>query len=261
MSGHTVEFKVEEELYGVVPEPIPATHDMPDWYSELGLHTTDEYGVDINSRTAKACMPFLEATTRGWLLPLPADVTIRNRGGELEISAQTLVDCNVVDTQNPDWYGDNELVSGDHYPVELQTPWRADVPDEYMVWVLPPLNRRQYKIYEHFEPYSGIFSAGNTFRQLGIVGLLDAKNIHNVRIKAGTPIAQLVFMHRDLFAQDAVTKPMSESDMLRKKRDGNSKLINRSRYREEVWESLGAARYIPEDANDGMCPYSSEGDR
>jgi hypothetical protein len=251
-----VEFKIKEEYYGVVPEPVPSTKKMPKWYSEMPLNEEDEYGTDITNKTAKACMPFFEATTRGWMLPLPADVKFRVTDDELNVEVNNLGGCDVVEPQGTSPYGNNPLVNGSHYPIELQTPWHVDAPDDYMAWVLPPLNRHEFDIYDHFKPYSGIFNADKTFRQLGIVGLLDLDNIHNVRIKSGTPIAQVVFMHRDSFAQTASTEPMSDEDILKMERDRNKKKVNPHRYREDVWESLGGARNIPKQSSNSESPGS-----
>jgi hypothetical protein len=117
-----VVFKIEDELYGVVPEPVPSTKLMPEWLSQLSLNTEDEYGEDITTKTARACMPFFEATTRGWMLPLPSDVKFRITDEGLDVSADELCGCEPIQPQQESQYGHNPLVGGSNYPIELQTP-------------------------------------------------------------------------------------------------------------------------------------------
>jgi len=253
-----IEFKIREELYGVVPEPVPAANMIPKWYKNTELYLEDEFGVNPNSMSIRGCMPFFEALTAGWILRSPADIVIRASEDSVSVDCKKIGNCGVITDQKIDKYGDNKLIHQGGHPVEIHTPWYIDAPEGYSVWVLPPLNRWEYQIYDYFHPFSGIYDVDTHFRQAGIVAMLDTESIDIVRMKAGTPIAQLVFFNRDGIAQDATISEMTERDEMKQLKSGIERDVNPHVYREEKWHSVGSAREVQpktsEETSTG-CPF------
>ena len=65
-----IEFLCRPEDLGVIAEPIPAKTALPSWLRKLpGVDRTNLTATN-NGLTVKRCMPFLDAMTTGWLIPL-----------------------------------------------------------------------------------------------------------------------------------------------------------------------------------------------
>jgi hypothetical protein len=232
---------------------------IPKWYKNTDVYLEDELGVNPNAMSVRGCMPFFEALTTGWILRSPSDIVMRASEDTLSLDYNEIGSCSVISEQQREQYGENnKLTQGGGYPIELQTPWLIDAPKGYSVWVLPPLNRWEYQIYDHFYPFSGIYDVDTHFRQVGIVGMLDTESIDVVRMKAGTPIAQLVFFDRNGIAHDATVSEMTEKDELRDIKSGIEHDVNRHVYREQKWHSIGAARKVqhtPDRSDSQHCPF------
>ena len=66
-----IEFLCEPEDWDVIPKPYPARSYIPDWFKALPPKLGNQ---GILSSTVKRCMPFLDAMSIGWIIPLAADV-------------------------------------------------------------------------------------------------------------------------------------------------------------------------------------------
>ena len=69
-----VRFSCPEEYWDVVPKPYPAKKFMPDWLKALPMRINNE--EKLNNSTIKRCVPFLDAMSIGYIIPLAADVEI-----------------------------------------------------------------------------------------------------------------------------------------------------------------------------------------
>lgn len=61
--------------------PQPASSFMPEWYRKSSKHIDDRYGAKMpagnthmTNLTVKACMPFFDAMTSGYVVTLPSDI-------------------------------------------------------------------------------------------------------------------------------------------------------------------------------------------
>ena len=71
-----IEFLCAPEDLGVIAEPVPAREALPDWFRRLPAVDKQRLSPTDNALTVKRCMPFLDALTAGWILPLAATVRI-----------------------------------------------------------------------------------------------------------------------------------------------------------------------------------------
>lgn len=53
------------------PPPTPAHATLPEWYRNLAAEIP-------GGHTVKACVPFMEAMTAGFVIPLPCDIVVRD---------------------------------------------------------------------------------------------------------------------------------------------------------------------------------------
>ena len=69
----------------VIAAPVPAKAVLPDWFRKLPAVDETKHGMNDTGLTIKRCMPFLDAMTTGWIIPLAATVRmeIRDNGAEM----------------------------------------------------------------------------------------------------------------------------------------------------------------------------------
>lgn len=69
-----IQFRCLPELEETLPPPLPSGRALPDWLSGMSMETdTGTFGAD---RTVKQCMPFIDAMTQGFVIPLPCDIQV-----------------------------------------------------------------------------------------------------------------------------------------------------------------------------------------
>ena len=66
----SISFLCDPDDLGVIAEPFQAKAHLPDWFRKLPAVDKAELGVGANGQTVKRCMPFLDAMTLGWIIPL-----------------------------------------------------------------------------------------------------------------------------------------------------------------------------------------------
>ena len=71
-----IEFKLSHESYdlGTIPDPVPSNKAVPNWYKRL---KPDAPRSKLEIGTAKRCIPFLDAVTQGYTIPLWADLVVQ----------------------------------------------------------------------------------------------------------------------------------------------------------------------------------------
>src|SRR5688572_29959675 len=75
-SPASIRFLCKPEDHGVIAEPVPAKTVLPDWFRKLPPVDKQQTSATNSGLTIKRCMPFLDAMTTGWILPLAASVRL-----------------------------------------------------------------------------------------------------------------------------------------------------------------------------------------
>ncbi len=83
----TIEFICAPEDKGVIAEPMPSKAHLPDWFRKLPPVDKSRESASDNALTIKRCMPFLDAMTTGWILPVAATVRLEVRDGGMTVDA------------------------------------------------------------------------------------------------------------------------------------------------------------------------------
>jgi len=250
------EFLTTEEDYSVIPEPIPAQKDLPDWFSNLNLYQQDKSGERIvNHTTARACAPLLEGMTTGWILRTPIDIFFTEENGKINIDYPTnTLDFNPIHIHEDYVWGGKENIP-DKFSglIQFGTPWIISVPKGYSILQLPLLNRWEYEAYKYFYPFTGIRDVDTRFSYINQTCFFKAGENMNYRMKAGTPISQFVIIERNSFINTANVRPMTDKEELKLRRTDVDKQRNGHRYREEMWHPIPSPRNIYKDQNG--CPF------
>ena len=71
-----LEFRMVHKTYDAdaIPHPVRANKAVPNWYKKL---KPDNPRSKLEVGTAKRCVPFLDAVTQGFIIPLWADLVIQ----------------------------------------------------------------------------------------------------------------------------------------------------------------------------------------
>lgn len=182
-------------ISSLCPEPVPAKDVIPKWYKNLSRYSEgtklsiDNYGS--SNMSVKACMPFLDSLTSGYIIKLHCDI---------------LVDWQDDDSFTMKWTSDLPPLTPRSQPVAEAVPtangytsflqaWEIkyyfQAPKGYSVFVTHPLNRLDLP----FISTSGIVDADRGIGSGGVPFALK-KGFSGV-IEAGTPILQLIPFKRE----------------------------------------------------------------
>lgn len=259
----TIEFVTEPELYGAIPEPIPANRALPDWYKNLAQYVSNEEGevttntkTEIKASSVKRCAPFMEAMTMGWIIPLAAEVHIKGVAG----------DDNIV---HYNWNFNKELISshniaqvgGDEFPLsdwpvlKFHNYWNIKISDGYSALITSPMNRPG----QPFTPFSGVVDVDNYFNEINAPFMWTGGEFEGF-LKEGTPIVQVIPFKRESLVSDGTVRSMTDDEVLEKKRTKNELNSSPSMYRNRRWQHKRGTRIVPHDTNDSedsgsSCPF------
>jgi len=172
---------------------VPSQTLVPDWYKKTPRYSNKKVTIVPDTRTFKACIPFLDSFTVGYQVVLPIDILITK-----ELNALGALDSRIT------WH------AGGVTPLSFREPSQnaafLPIPKEYSqkeyVWLLPasirvpagyscmfthPINRFDLP----FTTLSGIIDGGFAVQAGGSLPFFLRDDFEGV-IPQGTPIAQLI---------------------------------------------------------------------
>jgi hypothetical protein len=185
----------EAEL--VVPRPKPAKNYIPDWYKNIPTPVRDGFEFnnnpgDVSNLNIKACIPFLDAYTHGYIQETWTDIHIK-----ASEDGQTILDYNWA--KGPNIIGHRKQsskfeISNSYYDLELlwEEQWLPKLPKGYSVLYTSPLNRFDLP----FRSLDAVIDADNYYHEYkGQYPFYINKNFSGV-IPAGTPMYQIIPIKR-----------------------------------------------------------------
>lgn len=222
-----IEFLCSPQDLGVIAEPQPASKHLPDWFRKLPVVDKTVMAAVDNGRTIKRCMPFMDAMTAGWIIPLAATV-------RLEIS-------NEGRTVTAGWDFDKELVSG-HGPHQVaghpQSPrppmkfhnfWTIRTPPGWSCLITPLLNREQ----PLFEILAGVVDTDRYHAPVNFPFVATAPDGVHV-LEKGTPLVQAIPFRRPSAQASARIRAETEAEATARKRIHRNTLSCAGWYRRAV---------------------------
>jgi hypothetical protein len=220
MSDCKIEFHADPALLGKIPPPIPATRAVPDWYRKMP-QDNQQYS------TVKRCVPFLDALTAGYMIPIMDNVRITlSAAGELKVQQVTeegtapLVQVHAL-----------EQFPGAPFPsipaLKFNSPWIIKTPPGYSTLFVSPFNRIELPIL----PLAGIVDTDTFYIPVSFPALYLLPPGSELEIPRGTPIVQAIPFKRDAWSSllatvdEATFAPMhkaaNEEDRVGYYRDGH----------------------------------------
>lgn len=181
-----IKFSCDPNLVDAIPHPIKASRAIPEYYKSI----KPQVGSLLSDGTVKRCIPFLEALSVGYIIPLWSDIHIIAKDGfittRLPVHFQQAegIGCHPI-SQFP-----NHPMSGRPYGtifLKLINPWIVETQPGFSCLFTSPLN--------HFETRLKIFD-----------GIVDTDkfyfNVHfpfmwtggdgEFLLERGTPIAHVI---------------------------------------------------------------------
>ena len=195
-------FRCPPELESILPRPIPAVLGLPDWFKALPQKAFNPT-MGEDSLTVKKCPPFIDAMTYGFLIPLAADLEVRN--GEFswnfELPERRLVSeypHSPIDFHDSSQAAGTPFVDDDRFLLKFNNFWIVEAPEGYSLLFTHPINRSDLP----FTTLTGLVDC-DTFRHTPIhfPARWNDANFNGVLPK-GTPVAQCLPVKRELWSAD-----------------------------------------------------------
>ena len=139
-----VVFRCFPEWEALLPKPAPAEDALPEWLKSMPARVqSDILGAEV--RTAKHCVPFVDALSRGFLMPLAADVTVTNSdfswSWDLPPLPRSRITRAPISFHLSEQLAGTPLANGDSLAVKFNNFWTIETPCEHSLLVTHPLNR------------------------------------------------------------------------------------------------------------------------
>ena len=185
----TIEFLCSPEDHGVLAPPVPAKEVMPDWFKRLPAVDKAHLSPTNHGLTVKRCMPFIDALTTGWILPLVATVRLEIVDGGRTVNAGWDFDRVMVSNHNCHQVAGNPREP--RPPSKFHNYWTIRTPPGWSCLFVPPLNRPN----SVFEIVAGIV---DTDSYVSLVHFpffaIGADGMHT--LDKGTPLVQVLPFQR-----------------------------------------------------------------
>jgi hypothetical protein len=188
-----IEFLCDPRDRGVIAEPIPAKSVMPDWFRKLPAVDKAHVHATNNGLTIKRCMPFLDAMTTGWILPLAATVRLDIRDGGQTVDAGWEIDRVMVSNHGTYQVAGNPLLP--RPPCKFHNYWTIKTPPGWSCLFVAPLNRSNPIV----EIVSGIVDT-DTYHSLINFPFFAIAADGTHTLERGTPLVQVIPFRRDAAA-------------------------------------------------------------
>jgi len=200
-----VEFICNQGFIGS-PPPQEAAKFLPDWYRKMPNQGDNKFHGPggPRSQTVKRCLPFLDACTAGYIIPLWRDLAVcRDDNGYAQFSWRKLFDSDnsVVDDQDG-----IEGMPGFHEAYKLISPWSVKTPPGVSCLFTSPLNHFAGL---PFEVFSGIVDTDVYHNEINFPFLWKDREFEGT-LHLGTPIIQAIPFRRESF--DLVVRDAEDDD-------------------------------------------------
>ena len=180
----------EQHLTEYIALPQPARHYIPEWYKKASMYATGKPTANPPNNTIKACMPFLESYSNGYIFELWQDIVVT------QTPEGPMINWNV----GPEVVHFRDAVSGQGLPVPAGHHWQhfawnsplcIKTPPGYSFLLTHPFNRFDLP----FTTLSGIADADEGIGN-GNIPFFLKEGFEGV-IPKGTPLYQILPYKRD----------------------------------------------------------------
>lgn len=220
-----VRFSHDPNLEGVFPSPVPAIKKAPDFYK--AIHPQN--GSKPDTSTVKRCIPFLDALSAGFIIPLWADLYVVAKDGELQFSFPRHMPMpNSMDSHTYNQVPGHPLAERPYGKdfIKFINPWVVETPPGYSCLFTAPLNHLETR----FKILDGAVDT-DTYHASVNFPFLWTGGDGEFFIPKGTPLVQVIPYKREAFTLEV---GVTDND---RRSNVNSRLGTylKDGYRKEFW--------------------------
>lgn len=222
-----IRFTCAAEDHGVIAPPVPAKQALPDWFRRLPPVDRTALSVTNNALTVKRCMPFLDAMTAGFVLPLAATVRIEIADNGETVRAGWEFDRVMVSNHSPPQVAGNPHAP--RPPCKFHNYWTIVTPRGVSCLFVPPLNRP----HPVFTCAAGIVDTDTYASPIHFPFFATAPDGLYV-IEKGTPLVQVIPFHRQHGAIEAEIRAETAAERLAREKILRGTQAGEGFYRREL---------------------------
>lgn len=225
-----VTFTTYPELYGIIPEPIPARSMLPDWFKRLKgfVDEQPEQTRSFRKRTIKRCPPVLDAMVSGWILTTPAEMEVVINEDGSGVDWRSDFNHNVIEPHTIDQIKNHPSLP--RLPLKIMNYWHMKTPPGWSTLFVSPLNRTN----KYFEPLAGVVETDKYHEFVNFPSFLKPTGT-TLLIPRGYPVVQAIPFKRGMDRKSDIRamteKELNALNQVRAKRTSQPSL-----YRETMWE-------------------------
>jgi hypothetical protein len=201
-------FEAAEPYVDILLEkPEPSTNKVPKWYRDQKLFSNKESDYfkafqknDNVSLTYKLCVPLMDTLTTGYTLVNSADIFVKNVSTDIT-KYEPLIKWGTafspLDSQLPEMLGNYPVPTGySSISFRWNNDWKITTPSGYSLLLMHPSQR-------HDLPFFTLTAIVDTDRFPNKIHLpFFIKDGFEGIIEAGTPIAQIIPIKRDVWKSE-----------------------------------------------------------
>lgn len=203
-----IEFYCHPQHEGVIPLPIQTGKAIPEWWRRLP-HTypaRDTFGAE--SMTAKKCMPLQDIMTLGYIIPLQADVQVMTNVDGSVIKVVNPPELKIAEFHSIDQVGGKKHAPGaPTQPIKFINHWVIKTAPGWSTLFVPPINHMN----PLFTCLGGMVDTDTYTKEINFPAIWHEKNFDG-KIKAGTPLVQVIPIKRNSFPKKPVVRKMSDAE-------------------------------------------------
>jgi hypothetical protein len=186
----TIEFLCDPADLGVIAEPVAARSELPGWFRKLPAVDRSVMSATNNGLTIKRCMPFLDAMSLGFIMPIAATVRLEINDGGTRVEAGWEFDKVMVSNHGTYQVAGHPMAG--RPPMKIHNYWTIRTPPGWSCLFVPPLNRPSLPI----SVVAGVVDTDTYASLVNFPFFATAEDgVHT--IEKGTPLVQVIPFRRE----------------------------------------------------------------
>lgn len=237
-----IKFVCEKHLLGAIPSPVKSVRAAPNYYKNI----KPQIDANPQNSTVKRCVPFLDAMSAGFIIPLWSDMFVFAKHGNLEVNFPN----NFLQAETLGFHSESQMP---HHPMSKMpygnilmkfiNPWVIETDPGVSCLFTSPLNHMQ----KNFKILDGVVDTDTYYSNINFPFIWTGGD-GEFFFEKGTPLVQVIPFRRE---QQDIEVSVIDSD---KKQKVISLLGTRMKnaYREEFWNGVKKNQNEPEDVVDEL---------
>jgi len=204
-----ITFSCEQHMLGALPNPVPAIKMAPKYFKDVKPQISNYPG----SHTVKRCVPFLDALSLGFIIPLWCDIHVVARDGELSVDFAPFFPA-------PETLGSHSIEQMPNYPLsklpygkllmKLINPWLIQTEPGVSCAFMSPLNHMETR----FKILDGVVDTDTYYNNINFPFVWTGGD-GEFFIPRGTPLVQVVPFRREETSLDVGKIDMEKRTLVR----------------------------------------------